>query len=117
MFLECDARTSDNLEPIRRIRVVGRDSAADTSRVFVEYSVLGYASSWDTAQVGNRNWRFVAAPKIELDTFKVVEAGGKLMIACGPHYGNHPGVSRMGWYYERMDDASRQAWNAVASPR
>lgn len=118
MFTECDARTSDRLELVRWVRVIGADSLADTDRVFVQYSVLGYASSWDVSQVGRRNWRYVAKPQIELDTFLVVKPAGKPMLACGPHYGNHPGISSMGWYYERMDDASRRAWTAAvaASP-
>lgn len=117
LFLDCDARVTDALEPVRRARIVGALVGGDTVLVRVEYAIVGRLHSRDVAQVGTRNWTFVESARVALDTFRVVRGSqGTSVIACGPHYGNHPGLSRMGWYSERMDDSSRRRWDALVAP-
>jgi hypothetical protein len=112
LLLPCEGdRATDGIAPVGTARVTDSFARADTVGVTVEYRVLGYAQSWDTAQVGRENWRFTNDVHSELDTFLVVrDASQQSRILCGPYHGNHWATSVMAPLLQSMDSASRAAW-------
>jgi hypothetical protein len=111
LFEPCEARVSDQVEPVTRVLLQPSHRSGDTIAVPVEYHIVGYATSHEEREVGPRNWRFRYAPVVQLDTFRVVrDSSGELRIACGPHYGNHPSLTSMEWMSAKLDSASAAAW-------
>lgn len=120
LFEPCDARVTDQVEPVTRILLRSSYKAGDTIAIPAEYHVVGYASSQDEREVGPQNWRFAYEPTVQVDTFRVLrDSTGELRIACGPHYGNHPALGSMEWMSPKLDSASAVQWSrarALGSP-
>ena len=111
LFEPCEARVADQVEPVSRILLSPSYGSGDTVAIPAEYHVVGHATSVDEREVGPRNWKFEYGPAIQVDTFRVVrDSTGKLRIACGPHYGNHPALASMAWMLKKLDGASATDW-------
>ncbi len=112
LFMPCDARVTDRLEPVVATRVERVGFSGDSVLFRVSYEILGLAfSRGDASEVGARDWRFRFEPRTQVDTMRVVrDLQGGLRIACGPHYGNHPSSETLDWLRSRIDTSSGADW-------
>ena len=116
LFLPCDGRVSDQVEPVLATILGQSFRLADTVAFPIGYHVVGYAHSRDEGQVGTRNWTFQFAPASRTDTMRVVrDSTGAVRIACGPFYGNHPDVTSLEWLAAKLDSVSAIDWMKALS--